>query len=599
MARYAELGINAARIGARNPVHINVGSYEEPGYSSTSGGIYLSWPQIHALNGGAAAARGTLAHELAHWIEDEEFVMFSAGISGLDYWWTEVAAECLAFLVEPEALQDTLFTYGRLQEEGDPRYALQLAPFTWSGRTNARYIQAIPVYVGLCGNPDACLFDRDGLVRAINEGTNPFAYGRLEGSYYRLLEDAARFLLGHPPAYTNTTIPIPGGLQSGDLANEWILVRESRGASTLEPYLDSRAPQMQVSGETARIEAPIEEGGLYSFRLSNTGRSLGIAAAGAPGLPAYLEIAPGAPFFFTIDNGPLHEGVGGRSMFLAPIHDLLGHGMVRLAAYAPGMPVTLQAEVGYIDLAGDWVTEDFRVTEATDTCGEAEEGYAWTQDIFLTALAAFGHFSRLETAGGEIPYTWVQDAGFPSGDETITASASARVTMQDVQVEYTIHIPEPQQSQLFRGIFASWPDDPAAGAGATAALSAVAVGVGALRLRVRRRRALVVVVIAVALLGLALAGCEMLTGFWGDISGRYVFRRVEYLSQDFTLIEEGDELWRLTNGEGQVTLNLTTVTTDFDTGEDTERQCQATVSSATDGLVLLENAVTTEDLGLE
>jgi hypothetical protein len=74
---------------------------------------------------------------------------------------------------------------------------------------------------------------------------------------------------------------------------------------------------------------------------------------------------------------------------------------------------------------------------------------------------------------------------------------------------------------------------------------------------------------------------------------------VEYLSQDFTLIEEGDELWRLTEGEGQMTLNMTTVTTDFETGEDTEQQCFVTITSQTNGLVLLETAVTPEDIGFE
>jgi hypothetical protein len=48
-----------------------------------------------------------------------------------------------------------------------------------------------------------------------------------------------------------------------------------------------------------------------------------------------------------------------------------------------------------------------------------------------------------------------------------------------------------------------------------------------------------------------------------------------------------------------MTVNVTTVTTDFDTGEDTEQQCLVTIASATNGLVLLETAVTPEDIGLE
>jgi hypothetical protein len=109
----------------------------------------------------------------------------------------------------------------------------------------------------------------------------------------------------------------------------------------------------------------------------------------------------------------------------------------------------------------------------------------------------------------------------------------------------------------------------------------------------------VIAAVTLGILAVTLAGCEMLTGFWGDISGRYTFHGVEYLSQDFTLIEEGDELWRLTEGEGQMTLNMTTVTTDFETGEDTEQQCLVTITSQTNGLILLETAVTPEDIGFE
>jgi pSer/pThr/pTyr-binding forkhead associated (FHA) protein len=228
MTRYAEMGLRAARIHAGNPVHIVVGAYRDPQYSSFSGNLYVNWGMMRGIASGEAKLRGDMAHELAHWIQDEEFVMFSAGTSGLDYWWIEVGAESLAFMVEPRAIEDNLFSYGRLQEEGDPRYALQLQPFAWSGSTNARYIHAVPVYVGMCEDPSICLFGQQEFVEAINEGANPFSQGGMEVTYYSLLEDVARYLLGHPPASANSAIPVPGRLRTGDLANEWILVRGKR-----------------------------------------------------------------------------------------------------------------------------------------------------------------------------------------------------------------------------------------------------------------------------------------------------------------------------------------------------------------------------------
>ena len=595
MAQYVDLGLSSARVHTGNPVHLVVGSYADPGYSSKSGNLYVTWGQLQGLAAGEAGARGVIAHELAHWVQDEEFVMASAAYSGLDYWWIEVSAENLAFLVEPGAIQDTLFTYGRLQEEGDARYALQLQPFTWSGSTNARYIQAIPVHVGLCDDPAICLLSQGSLVRAINEGANPFTQGGMQATYYTLLEDAARYLLGHPPAFANTAIPIPAGLRSGNLANEWILVHESGGMSTLERFFESQPPQVVASDELVRIQASIDRGGLYSFRVSNTGRSLGIEAAAPPGLPAYLEIQPGTPFLFTTDNGEVHAESGSRTVYIAPIHDALGHQMVRLAAYAPDAAHTLQAEVGYIDLSGDWVTDGFHVTNYTDTCGEDPSNFDLPRDIVLTFLAAYGHFSRVEGAGDEIPLSWVQDVPLQSGDESMTITASARVTMQDVQVEYAVHIPEPAQSRLFPELAATLPRTAGAGAGATAALSFTAIGLGVLGLKRARRHLILAAGIAALALGLSLAGCEMMTDFWGDISGRYTFHRLEYLSEDFSLIEDNEDLWRLSQGEGVMTLDLTTLVTSLE-GEEEQRRCEANLTVATGALIKLQNAVAPEDI---
>jgi hypothetical protein len=87
------------------------------------------------------------------------------------------------------------------------------------------------------------------------------------------------------------------------------------------------------------------------------------------------------------------------------------------------------------------------------------------------------------------------------------------VTMQDVQLEYFIHIPS-RNSHLFR---ASSPHGRASClAPATAALLSRRSG-----WRHSAPSPFAAVALAVGLvLGLTLTGCEMLTDFWGDIYGR-------------------------------------------------------------------------------
>jgi hypothetical protein len=268
---------------------------------------------------------------------------------------------------------------------------------------------------------------------------------------------------------------------------------------------------------------------------------------------------------------------------------------VRLAAYAPDAAHTLQAEVGYVDLSGDWVTDGFRVTDYTDSCGEDPGTFGWPRDIVLAFLGAYGHFTRLEGAGDEIPYTWVQDQALQEGDASMTITASARVTMQDIQVDYAVHIPEPEQSRLSPGIVGCRRGVPADGAVDTAALSAAAIALAVLGRKPTRRKVVLLACLAGMVASLSLAGCEMITDFWGDITGRYVFHGLEYLSEDFSLIEEGEDLWLLSEGEGVMTLDLTTLVTTLE-GEEEQRRCVANLTIATDGIVKLEDAVTPEEI---
>ena len=234
MDQYAALGIAASRIGPSNPVHIVLGTYGNPIYSARTGNVYLDWTNIQNLQGPAPEFQANLSHELGHWLQDCTYVMTSATFSQLARWWLEVSAENLSFLQNPAALGSNLTSYGRLQEIGDVRYGLQLTPFTWPGETDARYVQAIPVHVGMCDDPAVCLFSRDQFIQAINAGVNPI---RLRRDEQHLLP-AAR---GHRPLSIG---PCAGERQqwhprfltpygSVDVGNEWVAVSEGAGGDRI------------------------------------------------------------------------------------------------------------------------------------------------------------------------------------------------------------------------------------------------------------------------------------------------------------------------------------------------------------------------------
>ena len=594
MDQYAALGIAASRIGPSNPIHIVLGTYGNPIYSALTGNVYLDWTNIQNLQGPAPEFQANLSHELGHWLQDCTYVMTSASFSQLARWWLEVSAENLSFLQNPAALGSNLTSYGRLQEAGDVRYGLQLAPFTWPGETDARYIQAIPVHVGMCDDPAICLFSRDQFIQAINSGVNPFASGGMSSTYYLQLEDTARYLLGHPPVNANSGIPIPDPLRLGNIGNEWVAVLEQAGGTGFDKHVDSQPPQVQTSADEVTINASIDRGGLYSFRFANTGRAIGLEAPMRPGLPAYLEIQGGAPFLYTVDNGePIAED-GSRTLYIAPVHDSMGLQLVRAAAYAQDGPGTFQAKAGYIDLAGEWTTQAFAVTNSASECGEGRlsDMTEVAEDIFLKFLGAFGHFEADGTATDTLRYTWVQDQPLPEGTENLTLSASAQVTTQDIRVEYSVVLPEPSDATSWL----PWASAGVVGKGIRPARALVPVSLGAIGLAAlvyKPRRAKVLLALVIIGLLPQLAACDLKFDVWGDFGGEYTFRRLEYLPEDYAPITDQQDLWRLTDGEGQMVFNLT-----FEVGEgETVEQssCVVTNTVKTDLLIQADGSVGPQD----
>jgi len=94
---YKTAGLKAASVSTSNPLYIVItdGGLE---YSWKTGNMYINWVTLEKI--AEPTQRYNLAHELAHWVQDEEYVMGISRLSGEKTWWLEVAAENMCFLYD-------------------------------------------------------------------------------------------------------------------------------------------------------------------------------------------------------------------------------------------------------------------------------------------------------------------------------------------------------------------------------------------------------------------------------------------------------------------------------------------------------------------
>jgi hypothetical protein len=94
------------------------------------------------------------------------------------------------------------------------------------------------------------------------------------------------------------------------------------------------------------VAAPIQKGGGYP---------LWVASSQPTGLPAYLHIEPGPAFWLKLGQRQPVFYLAGTELEVAPISDQLGYGAVRVVGVTPDADQTFRAQIGFIDLAGDWL----------------------------------------------------------------------------------------------------------------------------------------------------------------------------------------------------------------------------------------------------
>ena len=609
MSSYQQKGFTAAAIGPSNPAYIViVAGNVEPEYSWKTGNVYVPWDVIGGI--GDTKSRCTLAHEFFHFIEDEEYRMGAAALSGPKSWWLETSAENGSFLLDSSCIEKNLTGYGYVATSENV-LGFQAAPLQWERGEQARYIHALQLYLSIC---DDCALSEAAWIQAINGGTYPLEGGTLD-AYKSNSTDLGRFLLGEAPNISRVGAVIPPSALSGRGFGDFLILRtNSRGiwdfGMTMNQF--TRASEQQV-----KVEAKIAEGGVYPLWVSNgTGTPAG-GRVGNTGLPGLLEIQAGPPFWLKLDQAKPVYYPTGTSLKLGPISDKLGIGTARIVAVPPAGEETFRASLSLADFSGDWSVKTGPVVVTPIDCSGYTEGSLEKQpeDVFLQYFSAYGTYVIDPADPQKVNLIW--EGTFPEEftSASVTGSSEVTVSPDKVVLHYLLDIPKPtdasslapwlkpgqilaKEPELKRSVLLSgWLFLPLIG------------GVAWLNNR-RRKWARLALVTQLVLIALWLSSCVGSCDFkvWGTIEGTHTFKKLEYVDPGQAAAggagDAGSQpaiLWKLSNGEAINTWDLTfLVTTTDEQGVTTEEvsPCKLAITgSAATGTIGPEGSVSPPDTG--
>jgi hypothetical protein len=552
---YADLEFTAAKISRSSPMHVEVfKGGGDPRYKVRSGVIAI--PADVAKDIGAASS--DLRHEMAHWVQDEEYVMTWAFYWDDKVWWLETAAENMVMLADEGYVGKNLTTYGLITLPSN-ELAFQAAPYDWPADS---YVQAQLVKVNICDDTSVCPLSQSSFIAAINAGTYPFddsgAREKLSGN----LDDYARYLLGKAPARANSAIQLSAPVKSGEGYGEYVQVVQTTGGDfTLNK--NGSEPQMKPDTSGAMnaliIDAALQKDGVYPLRIES-----GLSGGRLTGLPAALRISPGAPLWYRIgdDDPKFHEGR--EELVIQPIHGRIGLPSVRLVALGREGGERFQARVEMVDLSGAWVlSPGNQVSNGLVCSGDSdEEDREQLADFGPTAIGLGSVLGDYTLDAGRNSLTWSMVPDRKPADMeglAFTYQGIALMGPQSVKVQAEFDLPRSSESGKGRprALLA------ALALGGAAPL-ALLVGPGGGERRNGRWR----VAPLLALLGLVafvLAGC--LVGFevFGSSTGDIEFTQLEYVGGEETAVmgddatSTGDPLWRLGGGQGTFQVDMTFV----------------------------------------
>lgn len=600
MSSFRQAGFTAAAIGPGNPAYIIVeAGASEPYYSFKTGNVYIPWDIIGGI--GDAKNRCTMAHEFFHWIEDEEYRMGLAALSGPKSWWLETSAENGSFLLDSSCLDKSLTQYG-LVNTSENVLGFQAAPLQWEGGEQARYIHALQLYLSICEGGANCALSQAAWTQAINNGTYPME-GSAVTAYQNNADDLGRFLLGAAPLESRGGAVIPPSALSGSGFGDYLTLRTS--PRNIWDFGLTMNQFTQASPQQVKVAAKIAQGGLYPLWVSNgTGTPMG-GRGGNTGWPGLLEIQAGPAFWLKQDQAEPLFYPAGTGLKLGPISDKLGVGAARIMAIAPDGEKTFQANLSLADFSGDWSAnlDELQVTPVDCPGYEGPDGEQTTgPDELLQLFSGYGTYVRNEPDSTSLDLTW--QGSLP---EDMIGSSEVTVDVDKVTLHYHVEIPEPvsfnrlpawfgpRQALALRSRpqpgqwFMLWPVLPALGIVAW-----------------RYRRLNWKVLALAGLLILCVFWLNSCVAVWGDIEATYTFDRLEYVDPQpagagANAGTEGqpDVIWRLTNGQVVYNMDLTIATEITDSDGTVVREtspCKLTATSSATGIIGPEGSVVPPDM---
>ncbi len=464
MARYGnELGFTAAKLTPQSPMQVVVETRSgDPRYKSLNGVIYLPVDAAKGMIGGDV--HDTL-HEMAHWIQDEEYNMAWAYWSGGKTWWLETAAENMVMLHDPAYIPQNLTAYGPVT--AGSQLALQLSPYQWPGDL---YVQAQLVKLNMCNDTAVCPLSEKSFIAAINAGTYPYDDASAQSKLSANLDAYAQYLLGVTPGSGNVAIPLGDPVASGGGYGEFVEIRQTT-KSDYDLVFPAESAQMKKSsdalGETIQVAATLQKDGVYPLKVASgfDGRN--------PGLPVKLTIQPGAPFWYRVGSDAPQFNDGSQELVLQPIHLTMGLPGMRLVALGQAGGETFQAAVSQIDLQGAWIilpsepVSDNIVCQDASAASESESVTIHANKelpISLpTIIGVMGDF-RPDPAGNGLTWEWnngrIPGEAAAEVHSLLQFSGAALPTVDKVQVQMetewlraTSQAPaQPQWPPLFLGL---------------------------------------------------------------------------------------------------------------------------------------------------
>jgi hypothetical protein len=389
----------------------------DPYYSVGNGTIYIPEDSLGHEN-----LEYELAHELAHWIQDEEYNMGSAfwknklGISASQTWWLENSAENMVMLYKPDYIERNL-TYFGAPNPSDSKTPFQIAPLNWNDQL---YLHAQMLKVFTCENSAVCPINQAKFTEAINQGTYPFDAAAVE-MISKNINEYARYLLGKSPQQANSAIFLMPAVTTGKGFGDFAAPKFEKSVSSFQKI--GYAPQMKLVGgigeEELHIQASIDKGAVYPLTV---GLPTNLDSIGNPVL---IEVEPGIPFYYRLGEGDIQYADGKSRVILGPVHSTTGVDKVRIVAVAGDGAKVFKAKVKSINLEGDWLflyeailVDNLVCDDPGDVSEMSSEDFAQFTAL-LTSFPAAASGKYVRDAGGT-SYTWDGDSNYLLSLDEIT-----------------------------------------------------------------------------------------------------------------------------------------------------------------------------------